>query len=71
MAYQKKLFPVDARVRINNTASPLDGKTGTVLARLGSPYSPSLVTDDYIVMYDEPVEGNRALVITEACLEAR
>jgi hypothetical protein len=66
MTYNKKNFNVDDRVVIVATNGILDGMTGSVLAKMATPS----ITDDYIVAYDLPVNGQKALVITEACLEA-
>lgn len=65
MAYTKKQFNVDDRVKVIATMGPLDGHTGTILTKLAT----ESITDDYIVAYDVPVNGQKALLITEACLE--
>jgi hypothetical protein len=65
MSYQKQNLKVDTRVMFKSTGSILDGLTGTVLAKLVNAY----LTDDYIIGYDTPVEGQKAVLITEACLQ--
>lgn len=63
--YSKKHLNVDERVVFLYTKSTLDEHTGTILAKLPT----HQITDDYIVMYDSPVNGQKAILITEACLE--
>lgn len=66
MAYTKKNFKVDDRITFVNFQGDIVGTQGTILAHLPTHY----ITDDYIVMYDQPVNGQKAILITEACLEA-
>ena len=65
MAYEKKNFKVDDRVTFVKIEGDLAGLTGTVLAHMPT----HSITDDYIVGFDTPVSGQKAIVITEACLE--
>lgn len=67
MAYTKKNLQVNSRVTIQHTNSQLDNLSVLVLAHLKT----SGITDDYIVGYDKPVDGQMALIITEACLETQ
>ena len=65
MDYQKKNFPLNARVMIENTTDPiLDGQTGTILGK-----SIVDVLDYYIVLLDVPQPDFRAITITEVCLK--
>ena len=66
----KKNYAVNTRIRFVNTgSSELDGKLGTIL---GTACISQPITDDYIVLLDEPLSysTNKAIVITEACLES-
>lgn len=64
MAYQKQNLEVDTRIEFKATGGSLDGQTGTVLAKLVN----LCLTDDYIIAYDVPVNGQKAILISEACL---
>jgi hypothetical protein len=65
MAYQKQNLSVDSRIKFKATGGSLDEQTGTVLAKITNAY----LTDDYIIAYDVPVNGQKAILITEACLQ--
>jgi hypothetical protein len=59
-------FNVNDRVRfIKTTSADLDGSTATVLGT----YTDDPIAAHYIVLFDRPVRGERACVITEHCLE--
>lgn len=60
----KQNLQVDQRVVLGRTSSPLlDGKGGTILGQ-----SIDDAYDAYIVLLDEPIEGQKPIVMTEACL---
>ena len=59
-------FEVDDRVRFVKTASAdLDGGVATVLGT----YTDDPIASHYIVLFDLPIRGEKACVITEHCLE--
>lgn len=60
----KQNLAADQRVVMGRTTSPLlDGKSGTILGK-----SFENACDIYIVLLDEPIDGQKAIVMTEACL---
>lgn len=56
---------VDSRVVFGRTADEaLDGMGGTIVGKVGD----DPVADFYIVMLDEPYNGQKAIQIIESCL---
>ncbi len=60
----KQNLAVDTLVIIGGVSGPLAWATGKVL---GKPFTDA-VFDSYIVLLDEPIEGQKAVVIPESCL---
>ena len=64
MEYNKKNFCLKDKVKFVNTGGNLDGVVGTIVGK-----SKEYITDDYIVLLDDEINGQLAVNITEACLE--
>lgn len=64
LGYVSKNLQVFERVAFCNTDSDLDGKEGQILGNLGGFYAPFT----HIVMVDEMYNGQKAILMTEACL---
>lgn len=60
----KQMLNVDDNVIIGRTASELDGICGVILGK--SFEHPE--ADVYIVLLDKPYNGQKAVILTEACL---
>ena len=64
MEYMKKDFQLRDKVKFVNTGGNLDGVVGMIVGK-----SKEYLTDDYIVLLDDVINGQLAVNITEACLE--
>lgn len=64
MEYTKKNFQLKDKVKFVNTGGNLDGVVGTIVGK-----SKEYLTDDYIVLFDDVINNQLAVNITEACLE--